>query len=88
MNASLAERALPAADFAFTRSWHDRLGLLRGDDEWLARQWQQEVPSVMVTDGFLRACSTATGCDWAPRGRRRPASGPCWVATSTTPGLR
>ena len=47
----LAERALPVADFAFTRSWHDRLGLLRGHDEWLAQQWQREDPSVMVTDG-------------------------------------
>jgi NAD+ diphosphatase len=47
----IADRALPAARFAFTRSWHDRLGLLRGDEEWLDRQWRQEVPSVLVTDG-------------------------------------
>jgi NAD+ diphosphatase len=45
------ESSLPAPDFAFARAAHDRLGLQRTDDEWLARQWSQEQPCVVVTDG-------------------------------------
>ena len=45
------ESVLPTADFAFARTGHDRLGLLRADATWVSRQWQQQVPCVVVTDG-------------------------------------
>jgi NAD+ diphosphatase len=50
----VAERpdAAPAgASFAFSGGGHDRLALMREDADWLARQWQQQVPCVLVTDG-------------------------------------
>jgi NAD+ diphosphatase len=37
--------------FAFARASHDRLGLIRGDDGWVARQWEQDAACVLVTDG-------------------------------------
>ena len=49
-----AERIDPApvgASFAFSGGGHDRLALLREDATWLALQWQQHEPCVIVTDG-------------------------------------
>jgi len=38
-------------EFAFARAWHDRLGLVRGDDDWATGLWKQNEPCVVVTDG-------------------------------------
>ena len=45
------ESSQPDPDFAFARAGHDRQGLYRTDEQWLARQWAQEQPCVVVTDG-------------------------------------
>ncbi len=37
--------------FAFAQAWHDRLGRVRGDDDWAPGLWKQNEPCVVVTDG-------------------------------------